>query len=72
MSGVAGDFHRPYEWLVPFLVKKAGGSVEGCCPLEGWGQAAGVGWDWLVFLNTRLSSFTVSQAGKARPQSMYR
>ena len=21
--------------LVPFLVKKAGGSVEGCCPLEG-------------------------------------
>ena len=35
LSGVTGDFHRPYEWLVPFLVKKAGGSVEGCCPLEG-------------------------------------
>ena len=35
MSGVTGDFHRPYGGLVPFLVKKAGGSVEGCCPLEG-------------------------------------
>ena len=33
--GVTGDFHRPYEWRLPFLVKKAGGSVEGCCPLEG-------------------------------------
>ena len=33
--GVTGDFHRPYGGLVPFLVKKAGGSVEGCCPLEG-------------------------------------
>ena len=34
-SGVSGDFHRPYGGRLPFLVKKAGGSVEGCCPLEG-------------------------------------
>ena len=33
--GVSGDFHRPYGGRLPFLVKKAGGSVEGCCPLEG-------------------------------------